>query len=577
MSILTGNRRRTVARDLTIGLVLTISVVIIGFSLANYFLAINQAEAVLNDRAKSTADNLAQVLAAPLWNIDTATVEQIMDAYQQIDDLITLKIFDESDQITYQYPQDDTADESDVITERRDITFEGRTIGSVEIVFTKQFLSEQLNTLLANLGITLAVILTVVAATQLLLRRLLTQPITQLAQGLHIIAEGDYKYQLPPVAQADIDVIAQGVNDMAGQISERDNQLRELVDTLEQRVDERTQELKGRTDQLEAIADVASSVASLQDMDQLLPYITKTVADRFGFYHAGIFLLSEDREYAVLRAANSEGGQAMLARKHQLRIGKEGLVCSAIDQKIARIALDVGVDAAFFDNPDLPATRSEIALPLMIGGEIIGALDVQSKEPNAFSEDDIGALTTLANQVAVAIENARLYQQSQAALQELDATFQRYTRNEWQKFMERSEIIGYRAHESGLEPITANEETKSKSGNGSTRKIPITLRDITLGALSVDMGERSQEYTEDEMGLIQAVADRLALALESARLLEDSQKAEAKERVIGEITGKIGASINLRNVLQTAVEELGRSIPGSEIVIRLDVDDKIEQ
>ena len=361
------------------------------------------------------------------------------------------------------------------------------------------------------------------------------------------------------------------------------SELESLSRDLEQRVEKRTAELEERTIQLEesavqtqrrtvqleAVADVASSIASIRDLDQLLPYITQTVSERFGFYHVGIFLISEDNEFAVLKAANSVGGQAMLARKHQLRVGHEGVVGFVVAQKSAHIALDVGDDAVYFNNPDLPATRSEMALPLMVGEEIIGVLDVQSEEQNAFSNEDIEVLNTLANQVAVAIENTRLFKQSQDALKELDATFQRYISNEWKQFTTESKIIGYRAHEAGMEPIIGDlSDSTTQNSDIQKQTIPIKLRGTILGALDIDMGKRLEEFTEEEMSLIHTVADRLALALESARLLETSQVAAAKEQTIGEITGKIGASINMRNVLQTAVEELGRAIPGSEILIQ---------
>lgn len=362
------------------------------------------------------------------------------------------------------------------------------------------------------------------------------------------------------------------------------NELGILSKDLEQRVENRTAELekssaqiKSRAAQLELIAEVANSIATLQNIDQLLPYITKIVSERFGFYHAGIFLLSEDKKYAVLRAANSEGGQKMLARKHQLRVGEEGIVGISVEQKHARIALDVGEDAVYFNNPDLPATRSELALPLLIGGDVIGVLDVQSEEPNAFSDEDIEVLNTLANQVAVAIENARLFQQAREALEELDNTFQRYVSSEWRQFSAKSAIIGYRAHSEGINPITTTTKNASDNNSNGKQRIPIKLRGTTLGSLDIDMGDHAQVYTEEERNLVQTVADRLAIALESARLLEESQKAAAKEQIIGEITGKIGSSINLRNVLQTAVEELGHAIPGSEIVIQLKPEQRSEE
>jgi GAF domain-containing protein/HAMP domain-containing protein len=398
----------------------------------------------------------------------------------------------------------------------------------------------------------------------------LSVPLTNLTETATKITEGNLELEASVEGPNEVIRLANAFNSMT-------SQLRDLIGSLERRVADRTSELEEssrnaekRASQLEAIADVANSVASLQDVNELLPYITQTISDRFGFYHTGIFLLSEDKEYAILRAANSEGGQKMLARKHQLRIGQEGVVGYSIAQKRAHIALDVGEDAVFFNNPNLPATRSELTLPLLIGSDAIGALDVQSEQPNAFSNDDVEVLTTLANQVAVAIENARLFQQSQNALRELDQTFQRYVSNEWQQFAANSKVTGYRAGEAGLEPITnTQKDRKPSNGNKAAQKIPIMLRGATLGALSIDMGERTQAYTEEEFNLIKTVADRLALALESARLLEDSQQSAAKEQIIGEITGKIGSSINLRNVLQTAVEELGHAIPGSEVVIQL--------
>jgi len=422
-----------------------------------------------------------------------------------------------------------------------------------------------------ELTIALLLLVSVVIASGLgwLAARQIVEPIEDLAATAERIAVGDLSQKARIIRKDEVGLLGTAFNAMT-------SQLQDLIGSLEQRVAERTEELEKsslknekRASQLEAIADVASSVASLQDVDQLLPYITKTISERFGFYHVGIFLLSEDKKFAVLRAANSEGGQKMLARKHQLRVGQEGIVGFSIDVQRARIALDVGEDAVFFNNPDLPATRSEMALPLIIGKDVIGALDVQSEQSNAFSNEDVEVLNTLANQVAVAIENARLFEQSQQALKEIDATFQRYINNEWRQYAAQSKVVGYRAHEDGLEPITDTIQMNGKDAKKSTiHQIPITLRGVTIGNLGIDLGKQSKELSQEESDIIRATAERVALALEGARLLETSQRQAAKEQKIGDITAKIGASVNMRNVLQTAVEELGRSIPGSEVVIQ---------
>jgi transcriptional regulator with GAF, ATPase, and Fis domain len=191
---------------------------------------------------------------------------------------------------------------------------------------------------------------------------------------------------------------------------------------------------------LRTSAEVSRTVAQIRDLNLLLPQVTQLISQRFGFYHVGIFLieeLPEGRRSAVLRAANSEGGRRMLARKHHLDVGSQGIVGYVTGTGRPRIALDVGTDAIFFDNPDLPDTRSEMAAPLRIGEDIIGALDIQSTREDAFDQEDVAMLGFLADQIAIAIENARLFRQSQDAIEEAQETYRRYLRQEWDSFLGR--------------------------------------------------------------------------------------------------------------------------------------------
>ncbi|MCK4315541.1 MAG: GAF domain-containing protein, partial [Anaerolineae bacterium] len=183
------------------------------------------------------------------------------------------------------------------------------------------------------------------------------------------------------------------------------------------------EETERRATQLAAASEVARDATAILDVDQLLHETVQLISEQFGFYHAGVFLVDDKHEYAVLRAASSEGGRRMLSRGHKLEVGKVGMVGYVTDTGKPRIALDVGKDAVHFVNPDLPETRSEMTLPLRVHGEVIGALDVQSTEESAFTGEDVAVLQTMADQLANAIENARLFgeiEQTAERLKELD-------------------------------------------------------------------------------------------------------------------------------------------------------------
>jgi signal transduction histidine kinase/DNA-binding response OmpR family regulator len=174
------------------------------------------------------------------------------------------------------------------------------------------------------------------------------------------------------------------------------------------------EETQRRATQLAAAAEIARDATAILDVDRLLEETVKLISAQFGFYHASVFLLDEPNEYAVLQAASSAGGQQMLRRGHKLRIGEAGIVGHVAATGEPRIATDVGSDAVFFDNPDLPETRSEMALPLKVRDRVIGVLDVQSTQSAAFAEEDVTALQTMADQLAVAIANGQLFQRVRA-------------------------------------------------------------------------------------------------------------------------------------------------------------------
>ncbi len=228
------------------------------------------------------------------------------------------------------------------------------------------------------------------------------------------------------------------VDKLLQRLKESEQEAYQLVADREAAISERTRALQEanltfqrRAMYLDASVQVSQALSTLFELDNLLDRAANLVTQYFGFYHTGIFLIDavggEASEWAILRAASSEGGRQMLANGHRLRRGEDSMVGWVMENRQSRIAADVGEDAHHFANPYLPATHSEATLPLLSGGRLIGVLDVQSTEEAAFDKDDVRALQGLAGQLAVAINNAQRLR-DEAALLEAASPFYRLAR-----------------------------------------------------------------------------------------------------------------------------------------------------
>ncbi len=432
------------------------------------------------------------------------------------------------------------------------------------------------NSLLLQGGLALAAVLAAVVAA-LWITRSISAPLKELAQTATRIAQGDVDVQAPVRGDDEISLLARAFNAMT-------ERLRALIASLEERVAERTAEVEARSRQLETVAQIGNVIASIRDMDTLLERVTHLISEQLGFYHVGIFLLDEDGEYAVLRAANSEGGQRMLARGHRLRVGQVGIVGYATGYRRPRIALDVGEDAVFFDNPDLPATRSEIALPLIAGQTLLGALDVQSTEPNAFSEADVSILQLLADQLAVAIENARLFAQSQQALEEAQRAYGALSREAWLHMLEGGLRGGYHSSGSGVHPLSGEEAITpveqealqsrtlvlQQEGELQQVAIPIRVRGITLGVLKTHRPLSEGRWSQEELQALQSIVSDLGDALESARLYTETQLRAENERRLSQLASEVRATLDVEDILQTAVRRIQDTFDLAEVEIRME-------
>ena len=357
--------------------------------------------------------------------------------------------------------------------------------------------------------------------------------------------------------------------------------MRDLVGSLEQRVADRTQALERRAIQLQAAADVGSTTARLRDLTELLRQVARLISQRFGFYHVGIFLLDERGEYAVLRAANSEGGQRMLARGHKLKVGQVGIVGFVTGTGEPRIALNVGEDSAFFNNPDLPSTQSEMALPLIVGGKTLGAIDIQSSQEAAFTQEDITTLKVLADQIAIAIENARLFSENQIALETAQRAYGDISAEGWQRLIrEKLGTIGFMSLVEGQAmPVSENASPgfmkaiqtgqNVLENDDTVLHIPVKIRGQSIGAIRLEKPVGSSRWTPEAIAMADALSIQLSAALETARLYQDINLRAQRDATISEISGRIGGSLRMENILRTTTEELSKIFTDTNILVQL--------
>jgi len=389
-------------------------------------------------------------------------------------------------------------------------------------------------------------------------------PLASLSELAQRFSMGDLTARVTEARGDEIGQLSRTFNLMAEDLSD-------LYRSLEKRVEDRTRQIR-------TASEVARDAVAIRDVESLLNEAVNLITSRFGFYHAGVFLLDRERENAVLRASSSEGGKRMIARGFNLPVGKVGIVGYATGTGKPRISLDVGEDQVHSANPDLPETRSEMALPLWAGDQIIGALDVQSKDPGAFDDDDVVVLQTMADQLAVAIENARLI----GELTELSAQNRRVIdvftsiseQTDYDSLLAKAgesirETFGFNRVVIGLvegneivvrsasaaesiqptaigipvpldrghlgravltaKPVTSPSEDSPETGQyirstSTTVAVPLISRGEAIGAFAVESADIEGLDSRD-IEILELIANQVSVALENARLFEETQRS----------------------------------------------------
>ncbi|MBP9025539.1 MAG: Cache 3/Cache 2 fusion domain-containing protein [Phycisphaerae bacterium] len=426
---------------------------------------------------------------------------------------------------------------------------------------------------LAGVG---ALILLVVIGLSILLARSIAGPINRLAVAAQEIAAGKLDLQVDVRRQDEAGMLAQSFNQMTAR-------LRDLIASLETQVAERTRDLTRRSTYLAGTAEVARVVNQILDVELLLEQVVELIRESFNLYYVGLFLADDVHEWAILRAGTGEAGRRMLARQHRIRIG-EGMIGWSIAHAQPRIALEVGEDAVRLATSELPDTRSEAALPLRSRGRVLGAISVQSDQSAAFDESVIAVLQIMADQVAVALDNARLFTQAQEALEAERRAYGNLTQQAWLETLRARTERGYRCDPAGVHPLEAPPLASTGISFAQpiredplTVALPLQIREQLVGLVRLRKPQDAAAWGPEELAVVASITEQLSMALESARLYQESQSRAQQERLVGEITARIRETLDLERMLRIAAEELRTRLGLERLVVHLGVPDETQE
>ena len=419
------------------------------------------------------------------------------------------------------------------------------------------------NNALSSVPLALAAIALVSVITVLLLRRNVTGPLGTLREGAQRFSQGQFDYRIRARGSLELHDLGSALNNMASQLEQSREELVQLYRDMESRVEERTRDLQ-------MSAEIGRIATSLRDIDTLLDETVEQIRRRFDvIYHAQIFLLDNVGETAVLVRSTGEAGRQPLTLGHKLPVGSNSVIGRVTARGHAVMASDTRRgDVPWQQNPLLPYTRAEMALPLMIEGRVIGALDVQSTQPDVFTEDMVRIFGVLADQLAIAIENARLLAESDRRLQEIDHLNRRLTRSSWQEYIEEKgtqPFVGYLYDQLEIKPLEGDTPPLLTPNRA---EVPIQVHGETVGTL-VAAPASNEHLSRDERLLVSAVAERVALAVENARLFEQTQRALAETERLYEAARTISSAADLETVYRLMAEQISTisSVDDVEILL----------
>jgi GAF domain-containing protein len=412
-----------------------------------------------------------------------------------------------------------------------------------------------------------AVILAAAAAVILAAR--LTSGMRQAAEDARRILLG-LPDPVPPAENADeIITLHNGIVNLA-------MQNRQLHEQNEQQEHAHLEDVAVRSLKVEAVVQLANELENSTELPTLLARAADLISDRFEAYHAGIYLLDEAGEYAILAAASSPGGKRLVEREYKLKLGGEGIVSWVASNHEMYTSEDTFQDPIYQPDPELPHSLSALGLPLQSQGELIGVLDIQALEARAFSPDDCKLLQIMAGQLTLALKNAQLQKARLHALDEVAHLYQENVQSSW-KERRGHRPMGYVYNQLGVEPALSSDDKPLLAAEaGIVREagvekliVPVKLRGQLLGKIVLSREATQGSWLQEELLFLQEVAEQVAPALENARLLEEMNRKAVNEQLVSQISARALSTLSLETLMRTAVQEIGAALDADKVQIRL--------
>ncbi len=340
---------------------------------------------------------------------------------------------------------------------------------------------------------------------------------------------------------------------------EESQRLTDILDRERARLEEQGRLLEHRVRQIRTVTEIVQNISGVLDPEALLWQFVDQVQQAFDLYYVGVFLVDPSREFAQLRAGSGDPGRRMVSEGYRLPLGGGSMIAWAIAHRDARVAQDVREDPTHFPNPYLPLTRAEAAFPLIARGEVLGAMTVQSQRPNAFDPDTVQILRTLADRLALALSNARLFQQLQRTLRQLEGLQRQLVAQAWQDAVPEGPL---------------RVQLGSPREGGHHLRVPLVLQGALIGEVELD---REQPWTEEDRNLLEAALQHYLSAFHMALLFRQSRMFAQIEETRRDFAERfLGRYLEVEQLLEVALSDLARRFQAHEVRLYFTTDGAAE-